>query len=186
MNILFILPWLKTSIVKIFTEIDHKYILINQVEISDPKKENIETFSFLEKLDLSNVKSILMCNWPWRFMSLRLFSSLVNTLSNELGIKIYSVYTAEFLDKKIKSKWQILLQLNQNEVLKYYNWKSEVINIPKIKNGLKWYWYIRNELLIWPDIIKIEESQIVEDKHIIWDFLIDKYLTEKVAPFYSL
>ncbi len=184
MEIAFILPWLKTSILKIYEFIDGKLLLKEMIELSDPKQENQMIFSFLKIYKLTNLKKILICNWPWRFMSLRLFSSIVNTLSNELDIKVYAINTAEFLYNQIASKWQILLQLNQKEVLVYNNRSKEICEISKIKSDTPWYWYMRNELLLNSNMKKIDESNVLKDENLILNFLTDRFRVKQLTPIY--
>ena len=183
MNTLLIIPWLETSAIKIFWKTTSWFELLSEQIIRDPKNENNELFNFLYKINLDEISNIIICSWPWRFTSLRLFCNTVNVIANEKNIDLYNVPTYEYFSKKTMDKVQILFQLNQSEVFVYDKLETKIVKFEELKWDGKYYWFIRNKNLLDDGLSEIWED-VLDDKNVIGSFLVEKYKTDMVIPFY--
>jgi len=224
-KILLITPWLKTTDLFLIKEniapapfvipakagIQEKnkstFSLEKSIKIEVAKEENKEIFSFLNSVDLNEISKILICNWPWRFMSMRICWTIVNTIKNQFPeIEIYQVPTYEFLQKKSENSI-ILLQLNQTEILYFWNWKVKKITFKDLNELLfkagfppsrewqkvqewqdeqewqiKWFWNVRHKLKL-PENFE-EEKNWKNSLEILNYFFKEKYKTSLVKIIY--
>ena len=187
--ILFLLPGLNTSKAILMIKSWDWFIVEKKLVIENPKQENLQFFDFLSTINIKQITDLLICNWPWRFMSLRLFITFANTLKNESSLNLYSVPTYEFLSAQAGKECHILLQLNQTEVFRYYDWTTSVLDFEDLDKKSKhlWYWNIRNKLKLPDNYLELElekQSSSWSETSIIANFIDQKYLVDNVDAFY--
>ena len=205
-KVLFFLPGLENTKIKIFDESnenDKNFWNEKILEIEKNISENKIIFDFFEKNDvkLENISKIFFCNWPWRFMSMRVSAIIANTFKNQNPkIQLFSIPTAEFLSRK--SNWEkIFLQLNNSEVFTFIKnidwnfeeriylredlekkfWKEEKIFF--YWNLKKWLFDFENFENIWEN----NEEKLISDKKILEKIFLEweKFLTEQIKIFYG-
>lgn len=206
------MPGLEITKITIFDEnFENENILeieknakIEKNNLNSEKKisENEKIFSFFEKnsLELKNISKIFFCNWPWRFMSMRISAIIANYFKNENPeIELFSIPTVQFLEKK--SNWEdIFLQLNNSEVFTFIkNDNSEFEEKIYLREDLEkkfsdenkkfFYWNLRKWLFDFENFEEISEEKIFSDKKILKNFkkfFLDekKFLVEQIKIFY--
>lgn len=186
---LLFIPWLKTTDLFFLEKNNWIFEEKKQIKIENPKEESVKIFTFLDKIKINEIENIIICNWPWRFMSMRICWTITNTLKNQFPkIKLFQIPTYIFLEK-ISLKSTIILQLNQSEILFYENWKNEKITFEELnkrnnwKNEkIKWFWNVKQKLKLPENFEEIEKWKNYLE--IIWDFFNEKYETKKVEIIY--
>jgi len=185
-KILFFLPGLENTKIKIF---DEKFWNQEILEIEKGQNENEKIFNFLEKnsVKLENISKIFFCNWPWRFMSMRISAIISNTFKNQNPeIELFSISTAEFL--KEKSGWEkIFLQLNNSEIFTLINWEEKIYKREDLENKFNWenevifYWNLKKWLFDFEKFEEIKKENLENDEKILekisenwWKFLSDQ------------
>lgn len=189
MKTLLFIPGLKTTKISLIKENNWNFEEIKKVEIEIAQEENRKIFNFLHSIDLKEIEKIVFCNWPWRFMSLRICWTIIKTLKNQFpNIKIFQIPTYEFLQSKSQNS-TILLQLNQTEVLIYSNKKTKKINFETLKSKdhqlktIKWFWNVKQKLKLPENFLELSEE--LNDLEILWEFLNEKYEVEDVKINYN-
>lgn len=201
-KILFFLPGLKNTQIKIFDEnFWNEKILEIEKNNSKNSSENKIIFDFLEKnkIKLENISKIFFCNWPWRFMSMRISAIIANTFKNQNPkIQLFSIPTAEFLSRK--SNWEkIFLQLNNSEIftlIKNNDWifeekiylREDLEEKFNSKNNLEkifFYWNLKKWLFDFENFEEIDEKNLFSDEKILekisWE---KKFLVNQIKIFY--
>ena len=198
-KILFFLPGLKNTIIKIFTEEnwffkDEKILEIEKNNFKNFSEDQI-IFDFLEKneIKLENISKIFFCNWPWRFMSMRISAIIVNTFKNQNPrIKLFSIPTVKFLSEK--SKWEnIFLQLNNSEVFTLIDWEEKIYLREDLENKFSWknkiffYWNLKKWLFDFENFEEVEEENLISDEKILENFSKkwEKFLADQIKIFYG-
>lgn len=202
-KILFFLPGLENTKIKIF---DENFWWEKILEIEKGQNENEKIFNFLEKnsVKLENtpghslslrdspcISKIFFCNWPWRFMSMRISAIIANTFKNQNPeIELFSIPTAEFL--KEKSRWKkIFLQLNNSEVFTLINWEEKIYLREDLEEKFSdekeifFYWNLKKWLFDFENFEKIDEKKLFSDEKILEKISGEKkFLTEQIKIFY--
>jgi len=189
-KILFFLPGLENSKIKIF---DKKFWNEKILEIEKWENENEKIFNFLEKnsVKLENISKIFFCNWPWRFMSMRISTIIANTFKNQNPeIKLFSIPTAEFL--KEKSGWEkIFLQLNNSEIFTLINLEEKIYSRDDLEEKFSnekeifFYWNLKKWLFDFENFEEISEKNLFSDEKILENISDEKkFLVEQIKIFY--
>lgn len=189
-KILFFLPGLEDTKIKIF---DENFWNEKILEIEKGENENEKIFNFFEKnsVKLENISKIFFCNWPWRFMSMRISAIIANTFKNQNPeIQLFSIPTAEFLSRK--SNWdKIFLQLNNSEIFTLINWEKKIYSREDLEKKFSgeeeifFYWNLKKWLFDFENFEKIDEKKIFSDEKILKEISDEKkFLTEQIKIFY--
>lgn len=189
-KILFFLPGLENTKIKIF---DENFWNEKILEIEKGENENEKIFNFFEKnsVKLENISKIFFCNWPWRFMSMRISAIIANTFKNQNPeIQLFSIPTAEFLSRK--SNWdKIFLQLNNSEIFTLINWEKKIYSREDLEKKFSgeeeifFYWNLKKWLFDFENFEKIDEKKIFSDEKILKEISDEKkFLTEQIKIFY--
>lgn len=189
-KILFFLPGLENTKIKIF---DENFWNEKILKIEKGENENEKIFNFFEKnsVKLENISKIFFCNWPWRFMSMRISAIIANTFKNQNPeIQLFSIPTAEFLSRK--SNWdKIFLQLNNSEIFTLINWEKKIYSREDLEKKFSgeeeifFYWNLKKWLFDFENFEKIDEKKIFSDEKILKEISDEKkFLTEQIKIFY--
>lgn len=189
-KILFFLPGLEDTKIKIF---DENFWNEKILKIEKGENENEKIFNFFEKnsVKLENISKIFFCNWPWRFMSMRISAIIANTFKNQNPeIQLFSIPTAEFLSRK--SNWdKIFLQLNNSEIFTLINWEKKIYSREDLEKKFSgeeeifFYWNLKKWLFDFENFEKIDEKKIFSDEKILKEISDEKkFLTEQIKIFY--
>ena len=190
-KILFFLPGLEDTKIKIFDEnFENEKVLI----IQKWESENEKIFLFFKEnnLKFEDVLKIFFCNWPWRFMSMRISAVIVNTFKNQNPkIQLFSIPTVKFLLEKAGWK-KIFLQLNNSEIFTLINWEEKIYLKEDLEKKFSWeekvlfYWNLKKWLFDFENFENIDEKNLLKDEEVLkkiskeWE----KFLVDQVKIFY--
>ena len=80
------------------------------------KQEALEIAHILEKIDLKDLKGVIVCSGPGRFTSLRVGVSIAQALKFSLGLQLYVFSATEYLAFQMPKNYVTLQQVAMGEV----------------------------------------------------------------------
>ena len=192
MKKIFFLPGLEKTLIKVFNEDFQNEQLL---EIEKWENENEKIFDFFKKNDLKleEIAEIFFCNWPWRFMSMRISAVIANLFKNQnSSIKLFSISTVKFFAMKTQNLVPIFLQLNNSEIFTLINWEEKVYLRGDLEKKFLWeekifyFWNLKKWLFDFENFEKIDVKKILPDEKILQNISKnwEKFLTQQVKIFY--